>query len=262
MNVELKELSAALFSMRNGYLPSVIKESVKDIEAFIQAIEKVVIETEFLISDDVLDNMARMFNTDDDGSNVNKEMFLETRKIILTDVKIIMDFIHKSDRNKQFLDGYIKHIDRYFHRLIGNIINNHPFLTTQSLAKMFMDPYIVERNGRLVAMHYYIDDEPRSINDKHRSIDQFDELFSIDFCMGMFQANDTVTLPSHKILKLEYAGAVSIEIKEAIKTYLEYAINEDIRIYESNNCYTLTHPLDDEFSLILFLPKDYFRLKK
>ena len=255
MNDELKELSTALFTMRNGYIRPVIKKSVNDVESFIQAMETVVIESGFFLSDAVSDNMATLFNMNKETASANKENFLKARKKTVINTKLIMDFINESHRNKQFLDGYIKHIDRYFHCFNGNIINNHPFLTTQCLAKMFMEPVIVDRDGHLVATHYYISDENRSSN-------RFDELFSIDFCMGVFHPDDAVEIPSRHILELEYAGAVSIGVKEAIKTYLDYAMNEAITVYESDYCYILTHPLDDEFSLTLFLLKEYFRLKR
>ena len=247
MNDELNELSGALSSMRNGYLKSVVKGSVKNIESFIQAMEMVVVESGFLLSDDVSDNMATLFN-------MNKETFLEARKLVLTNTKLIMDFIHKSDINKQFLDGYIKHIYSHFHYYQGNIINDHPFLTTPYFVKMLMEPLVVDYGGHLIASHYYITDEESSSY-------RFNELFSLDFCMGLFTPDDAVEIPSNTILNLDYAGALNSGIKEAIGTYLDYAIKHEATVYESDRAYILTHLLDDEFSITLFLPKEYFRLK-
>ena len=255
MTVELKELSTALFNMRNKYLNNIIKVSIKNIDAFIKAMEIAIIGSGFLLSDDVSDNLATLLNMDKETAAISKDKFLEIRKNIITDVKIIMDFANESDRNKQFLDGYIKHIDQYFLRFNDETINNHPFLTTKYLTKMLMEPIIADNDGYLIAMHFYYDDEPRSKN-------EFNELFSIDFTMGIFTPDDAIVIPSHNILELEYAGAVSNGVKEAIISYLDYAIKKEITVYESDHCYILTHPLDDDFSLTVFLLKDYFRLKR
>ncbi len=255
MTVELKELSTAFFNMRNKYLNNMIKASIKNIDAFIKAMEITIIESGFLLSDDVSDNMATLFNMDKEATDITKDKFLEIRKNVIIDAKIIMDFINESDRNKQFLDGYLKHIDRYFFRFNDKTINNHPFLMTQHLAKMFMEPFIVDRDDYLAAMHYYYDDI-------HCNDNQFNDIFSIDFTMGIFIPDDAIVIPSHKILELEYAGAISNGVKEAIISYLDYAINKEITVYESDYCYILTHLLDDDFSFTVFLLKDYFRLKR
>ena len=254
MNDELKELSGALFTMRNGYLKSVVKGSVKNIESFIQAMEMVVVESGFLLSDDVSDNMATLFNMNKETATKYKENGLEARKKVLTNTKLIMDFIHKSDINKQFLDGYIKHIYSHFHYYQGNIINDHPFLTTPYFVKMLMEAFVIDCGGHLIASHYYVTDEESSSY-------RFNELFSLDFCMGLFTPDDAVEIPSNTILNLDYAGALNSGIKEAIGTYLDYAIKHEASVYESNQSYILTHPLDDEFSITLFLLKEYFRLK-
>lgn len=255
MTVELKELSTAFFNMRNKYLNTMIKASIKNIDAFIKAMEIAIIESGLMLSDDVSDNLATLLNMDKEATDITKDQFLEIRKNVIIDAKIIMDFINESDRNKQFLDGYLKHIDQYFLRFNDKTINNHPFLTTKYLTKMLMEPFIVDRDGYLTAMHFYYDDVSRSKN-------EFNELFSIDFTMGIFTPDDAIVIPSHNILELRYAGAVSDGVKEAIISYLDYAIKKEITVYESDYCYILTHPLDDDFSLTVFLLKDYFRLKR
>ena len=255
MFVELKELSEALYIMRNKYLNNTMSATVKDIDSFIEAMGKVIKGSEFLLSDSFSDNLVTILNMDKETDVISKDKLLEMRKNVIIYTKTIMDFIDEWDRNKHFLDGYIKHIGRYFLSINGNKINNHPFLMSQHLAKMFMEPFIADRDDYLIAMHYYYDDIPCSDN-------QFNEIFSIDFVMGIFTPYDAIVIPSHKILELEYAGAVTNGVKEAIISYLDYAIKKDITVYESDNCYTLTHQLDDDFSLNLFLLKEYFRLKR
>lgn len=259
MNDELTDISNAYFNIRNKYLKYIIYYGqIKNIYGFIEVMEEMLKRSGSMHSSEVADYISLIGNADNKTTMPHNDEFSDIRKKTYTDTKLMMDFIYESDRNQIFLNGYIEYVASHFHYYKRNIINAHPFLKTQCLVDMFMNPLIIENNGCLGARHYY---SSNALDDEGTR----DVIYTIDFWMGLFIVDDAVEITPDKLLKLEFSGAVSSEAREAITTYIDYAINDDVYAYVSTDHYVLTHLLSDTFhtfSLTLFLPKEYFRLKR
>ena len=229
--------------------------NIKDIDDFILSTEKALKKVSVALTDNTHKLITTTFSLNDVQSNEIKEKFLEFRRESIESAKIILDYINESDTNKKFFTGYIEHVVSNLYFLDGNIINAIPNIDIQSISEILIQPKFVHFDDFLGVLHSYYIEDPNNSNNQTT-------LFSINFDLNLDLTDESLLIIKNDGIELEISGIVKRDLREDIKLIFENLIKlENTKLYEVKNHILVVRKLDEDFSLTLFLPKDYFRLE-
>ncbi len=183
-----------------------------------------------------------------------KPMINEVDKAYREKTKIITNFIIDSDRNKIFLNNYIKYIYAYIYdysdKEENKIINKHPHLSSPVFSYMFCTPIFLIGDTTITAYHIY------------HTVDKV-ALFWIKIIAGDSMTIKNVDICLDSLLDITFDNIVSVMEQGAIMSAIEKLTKEyTLSFQEDKRSYILNYPINKEFTLSLYLPKAYFRFKR
>ena len=172
---------------------------------------------------------------------------------------IITKFISDNDRNKNFLNNYIKYVYAYIHEHYDEekitTINEHPHLSSSVFSNMFCLPIFIIDENTITANHFYYTVNPNTNKDVN--------LFRINIFAGKTTTVKNTDIDVDPLLDITFDNIVSIMEQCAIMSAIEKLTKEyGIDFQEDDNKYVLNYAINEEFILSLYLPKAYFRLKR
>ena len=253
---DLSKLSEAYKFMITNSLVSIEKNDINNLDDFVQAMEKTV---KRISNDFSARNMKRVtgtVNLDYKHKKQIKDMFSNLHINSITYADIICGFINKSDINKQFFSGYIEHITRYIVYTNVSALINNPLLPDLSLTDAMTNPIFIEKDHFRGSKHHYLISDPDNSNCPI-------PLFSINFDLYLSSINIQQKIPIDQKIELVFSGLVSIDIQNIVNKVIRHLMsigNTTPCLY--NGDLQILHRIDEEFTLSLYLPKAYFRLKR
>ena len=249
-------VSRAYHNLITRYFMATKTNNIKDLDDFILSVEQSLQTVSHMLSGESSKLISEQFNLNVDQSDAIENTFLKNREDSITYAKTIMDYLSENDTNKAFLSGYIKHITQYFHYLNKNMFNFSPYFQSQLLLDMLTKPSFVEDNGDLTAIHGFVISHP-----SNRNLDYV--LFGIELYMGAIEMDGVEEIIVNEKTKIKHSSLVNNDIQYAIDdAFRNLTINHKGIVYKYNESFYIVCPLDDNFNLILYLPKEYFTLRQ
>ncbi len=252
MNDILSDLNSATNSMVDVYFKLCNVGRIRNLNDFIMTMETIIKRISFTLTDDLADKMSSIFQLDDEKTNHLKETHWEARAHSIKNAKVIMDFISKSDTNKKFFSGYIEHVIGYFDFNDNKIINNHPFLSTQSMYGLLSKPYFSDDDGVYYAMHYFMTTEDNKPT----------PLFGIGFLLDTFGDKKQGEIINDLSTAIEFSKIISPKEQEEIRLMIENITahpNTEARLVHES--IFITHQINENYFLNIYFPKNNFKLK-
>lgn len=172
---------------------------------------------------------------------------------------VITNFITACDKNKNFLNNYIKYIYAYIYEYCDKkkkkIMNKHPYLSSPVFSAMFCMPIFLISDDTISANHYYHAVNPTT--------NQTVNLFRINIIAGKTTTVKNTDIYVNSLLDITFDDMVSTMEQCAIMSVIEKLTKEHgVSFQENESEYVFNYAINVEFSLSLYLPKAYFRLKR
>ena len=254
MNSPLSKVNTAFSTMVYGYFKLADVGNVKDISAFISTMETVLKKISFALSDAVTHKMSSLFQLDDQKIKLLKKTHLDARGDSIKQAKIIMDFINESDTNKKLLSGYIEHIIGYLDFHNDAITSNHPFFATPLMHTLLSRPYFEIDNTHYSIMHPYV---AMGRNNKPTA------LFTVNFSLDTFDESDNGSVIIKGLENIKFSNSMNPTLQKPIKAMIGALTSYPNTVTHINNgSFHITHRINDDYLLNVYLPKKHFKLKK
>lgn len=230
----------------------------KDLDGFLSITRKMMADFAHMKS-----NAKSIFTSNsvcyNDGLIDGKSAINEIDKLYREQTTIITKFISDNDRNKNFLNNYIKYVYAYIHQHYDKekitTINKHPHLSSPVFSAMFCLPIFIVSDGTISANHFYHTVNPNTNNDVN--------LFRINITGGKTTTVKNTDIDVDPLLDITCDNIVSIMEQCAIMSAIEKLTKEyGISFQENEGEYVFNYAINVEFTLSLYLPKAYFRLKR
>lgn len=254
MKSPLSKVSTAFGEMVHGYFKIANVGNVKDIDAFISTMETVLKKISFALSDVVTHKMSSLFQLDDQKIKLLKKTHLDVRTDSIKQAKIIMDFINESDTNKKLLSGYIEHIIGYLDFHNDSITSNHPFFSTPLMYTLLSRAYFETDNNHYSIMHPYV---TMGKNNKPMA------LFTLNFSLDTFDDSDNGSVITKGLENIKFLNIMNPKLQKNIKEMIDALTSYPNTVTLINNgSLHITHRINDDYLLNVYLPKKHFKLKK